>query len=324
MNADSGPEGWRGLIGRALAGARATDSRAAAEEHGPANWAFALFVFFGAAQLIAAVIMFFAYNWRDLSDTAKIALPQLAMAASFLLWAALPRRSLLGNLAGVAATVMIGLSMAVVGQVYQLGADPWRLFAVWAAFALPLSLIARSDAHLAVWFGIASTAYTLWAEEYLGPRFLAISMIGPASYAVLAFAVQVVRDFVATPVAGPQPNWQRWLFTASALTPATIAALNEAVGSRPFENGLAGTLSLALVGAGTLFLYGVARRDRPARALALFAFAVFVGGAGVRTIWRMRLDGAGEIAVGFLLSALWVVAVTAALAFLLRGRRSPS
>ena len=105
-------------------------------ENGPQRWAFALFVAFGAAQLIAGAVFFFAYNWRDLSDPVKVALPQAALVLGFLVWAVLPRASRLGAVAGLLATVMIGVSMGVVGQVYQLGADPGRLFAVWAALAL--------------------------------------------------------------------------------------------------------------------------------------------------------------------------------------------
>lgn len=288
------------------------------EGGGPAAWAFALFVFFGAAQLISAVIMFFAYNWRDLSDLTKIALPQAAMAISFLVWAALPRRALLGEVAAIAATVMIGVSMAVVGQVYQQGADPWTLFAVWAAFALPLALTARSDALFAVFFAIASIAYTLWAEEALQPRLDFAAQAVPASYAVLAFAVLLVRDFAASAVAGAQPRWQRRLFSVAALVPATVAGLNEALADKPFEHGGYGTMALAIVAGGALFFYSALRPDRPTRALALFAIAAFVAGFGVRTVWRLRLDSIGEIAIGFLLSALVVVGVTAGLAQLLR------
>ena len=50
---------------------------ALAEGPGPGRWPGALFVFFGAAQLVAGAVMFFAYNWRDLPDLAKIALPQV-------------------------------------------------------------------------------------------------------------------------------------------------------------------------------------------------------------------------------------------------------
>ncbi|NWG72206.1 MAG: DUF2157 domain-containing protein [Parvularculaceae bacterium] len=309
-------------LARWFAGAQSGDVRARGAS--PDKWAFALFIFFGAAQLISAAIMFFAYNWRELSDLTKIALPQGAMAISFLAFAALPKRSLLGQVAGVAATVMIGVSMAVLGQVYQLGADPWPLFAIWAAFALPLALIARSDALFGVWFVIASTAFMLWGEEILRPRFGFGVEVVPASYAVLAFAVLLMRDFAASIAAGPQPNWQRWLFLASALVPATFGALDEALADKPFESGVYGTLALAVVGGGALLFYGVVRNDRPARALALFAIAVFAGGVGVRTVWRLDLDSIGEIAFGFLLSAVWVVGVTAVLARLLRPRGGAS
>lgn len=324
-----GGRDWRAIVDRLLGQGKLAPGNylsALAEGPGPAKWAFGLFVFFGAAQLIAAILMFFAYNWRELPDPAKIALPQAAMAIGFILWAIAPQRSFPSVVGGILATVMIGVSMGVVGQVYQLGADPWTLFAIWAAFALPLALIARSDAHFAVWHLIATTAYFLWAEEHIAARFEAVRMAIPAIYAGLAFAVLMVRDFPAKSFAGPQPRWQRWLFAAAALLPATIAGFSEATGSRPFEQGFAGTIALFAVAGAVYFLYRVVRPDRPTRSLALFALAVWAGGAGVRTIWRMNVDGAGEASLAFIFSAVWVIAITAFLGLLLRvkAEKSPS
>lgn len=281
----------------------------------PANWAFALFVFFGAAQIIAGAIYFFAFNWRDLSDIAKIALPQAAMAIAFLGFALSPKKSAVGAAAGVLATVMIGVSMGVVGQVYQLGADPWQLFAIWAAFALPLAILARDDAHFAVFFLIATTAWFLWTDATWART--TQEQAPQAIYAGLAVFLLLAREF-----AGGAPRWLRWFFAASALLAALSAALGEIDDRELFRDGFyASGVLLALVAA--LFgLYALWKPDRPTRALALFAAAVYVGFFGVRTIFRMDLSGSGEMTFAFALSALWVVAVTAGLAALLRKDRS--
>jgi uncharacterized membrane protein len=265
--------------------------------------------------------MFFAYNWRDLPDLAKIALPQAAMVLAFVLFAIAPRSSAIGAVAGVAATTMIGVSMGVVGQVYQLGADPWTLFAAWAAFALPLALVARSDAQFALWFLIATIAYFLWADVHLDAKLAGMRTAIPAIYSAAALGVLLVRDFAAARLAGQGPSWQRWLFAAAALLPAGAAAFSEVAATRAFEDGAVGTFALAGVAGALYVVYRVIRPDRPVRALALFAVAVVLGGAGVRAVWRNDFDGAGAFAIGFFLSALIVVAVTAGLAALLREPR---
>lgn len=322
----AGPEGggrrrWREIVAELVRAGQVAPGdyvKALGEGPGPSRWVGALVFFFGAAQLVAGAVMFFAYNWRDLPDLAKIALPQAAMALAFLVFAAAPGKSPISAVAGVAATVMIGVSMGVVGQVYQLGADPWTLFATWAAFATPLALVARSDAQFALAFFISTAAYFLWAEIYVEPRFEAIRMATPALYSLAALAVLLIRDFAAASIAGPQPAWQRWLFAAAALLPAVGAALGETTADRIFENGAVGTLALVSVAAAIYFAYRFVRPDRPVRALSLFAVAIVVGGAGLRAVWRNDFDGAGEFAIGFLMSALYVVGVTAALAALLR------
>lgn len=312
---------WRAVVAELLRAGKIAPGDylgALAEGPGPGRWPGALFVFFGAAQLVAGAVMFFAYNWRDLPDLAKIALPQAAMAVAFLVFAVAPRSSALSAVAGVAATAMIGVSMGVVGQVYQQGADPWTLFALWAAFALPLAVVARSDAQFALFFFIATIAYFLWANDYLAPRFETLKAAPLAIYSGAALSILLIRDFAAAPLGGPQPAWQRWLFAAAALLAAGVAAFGETTGARLFEEGAVGTLALASVAAAVYFAYRFARPDRPARALALFAVAAVAGAAGVRAVWRMRFESAGEVAVGFLLSALIVVGATAALARLLR------
>ena len=293
-------------------------------ERDPLRWTHALFVLFGAAQLCAAVVMFFAFNWRALPDLAKIAIPQAGMAAAFLVFALAPRASALGQAAGAVAIVLVGVCMAVVGQIFQLGADPWGLFALWAAFALPLALLARSDAYFALWFVIASIAYTLWAEQVAAARYGLEDRAIPAIFALLAAGVLLLRDLAARSAAGPQPRWQRWLFAIAALYAAGFAGLEEAVAADIGFASSYGTAVLLAVSAPLYATYRWIRPDRPTRSLALFAVALWLAVFGVRQLWRASALTSGDPTGLLLLSALWVIGVTAGLATLLRreGGRS--
>ncbi len=91
----------------------------------------------GAAFLVSGLFFFFAYNWAAVSGTAKIAtaLTAFTVSAAAGLFAPLPaevRRVVL-----TAAAVLIGAVVAVLGQVYQTGANAYDLFLVWSLLALP-------------------------------------------------------------------------------------------------------------------------------------------------------------------------------------------
>ena len=66
------------------------------------------------------------------------------------------------------ALLGIGGLFAYFGQTYQTGADPWQLFAWWAALALPLCLGVRSDVLWAPWAAVAVGAISLWVHAHTG------------------------------------------------------------------------------------------------------------------------------------------------------------
>lgn len=281
-------------------------------QQGPQRWAFALFLAFGAAQLIAGLAYFFAYNWRALPDMAKIALPQAVMVFGFMLWAALPRPSRLGAVAGLAASAMIGVSMAVVGQVYQLGADPWRLFAIWAAFVLPLAAVMRSDAQLALAAAAGSIAYFLYTDEAIRPLLSEPQSVILAVYTAAAAACLFLREAVS----GGAPRWLRSLLVFAALSAATIGGFADIFdGRHAFDRRFWASLALLAAAAAFFSFYRYRRPDRPVQALAMFAAALWAGALGVRTIFSDGdIDSAAHAAGLFFLSACWIVAVTGALA----------
>ncbi|OSM49749.1 hypothetical protein WH06_26145, partial [Aeromonas salmonicida subsp. salmonicida] len=85
-----------------------------------------------------------AFNWQELGRVSRLALLELPLLAMLvLLWrkpmTAPPRQALL-----LAMALNIGALLALVGQTYQTGADPWQLFATWALMLLPLAALGQS------------------------------------------------------------------------------------------------------------------------------------------------------------------------------------
>lgn len=146
-----------------------------------------------AALLVGfGVVMWVAANWADWGRVTRFALLQGLVISSLLGAYALPRaRAALGLLGFLGQ----GALFAYLGQTYQTGADPWQLFALWAALGLPVALAVRHDVVWTPWTLVATLAVVLWVQAYSGHRWeanaatLVPQLIGALALAVLVAAL---------------------------------------------------------------------------------------------------------------------------------------
>ncbi|MGD9804540.1 MAG: GDYXXLXY domain-containing protein [Hyphomicrobiaceae bacterium] len=123
-----------------------------------------------AAQIAAAaligfgVMLWVAAHWDEISRFARFAIVGGALAVAVLVSLINAARTP-GLVVSFLAT---GGLLALIGQTYQTGADPWQLFALWAAIGVPWALAARSDALWLVWTVVAMLAITLWLATFVG------------------------------------------------------------------------------------------------------------------------------------------------------------
>lgn len=123
-------------------------------------------LYMGAVLLGAGVIFFFAFNWQELGRTAKFALVQAPILVALAITWKLGLERAAGKAALLAAALVVGALLALVGQTYQTGADTWELFAAWAAAILPWVLLARFPALWIFWLLIANVALTLYFTTF--------------------------------------------------------------------------------------------------------------------------------------------------------------
>jgi len=97
----------------------------------------------GVVLLGAAVIFFFAYNWQALGRFAKFGIVEALLIGAVVAALRLGLDRPAGQAALTGAVLLTGALLALVGQVYQTGADPWELFAAWAGATLAWVLIGR-------------------------------------------------------------------------------------------------------------------------------------------------------------------------------------
>ena len=90
-----------------------------------------ILIAFAIGHLLAATIFFFAFNWAAMSGSIKLTVIGTALAISLAGHAIWPRPGLISQITGISATIMTGVLFAVIGQIYQTGADAWQLFALW-------------------------------------------------------------------------------------------------------------------------------------------------------------------------------------------------
>lgn len=234
-----------------------------------------------AALLGLALIFWVAANWTSLGRFGRFALLQgvvVVMGAAALR----PGRSR-APLALVAWLATGGL-FAYFGQTYQTGADPWQLFALWAALTLPLGLALRTDVLWAPWALVAVAAISLWLHAHTGhswrvqPQDLPVHLIGWAAAVALVVALGAPgRSFTG---AGP---WS--LRTAATLAVVMITA--SALGGL-FHQALAPHYLLGLVVLGLAAAAFVPRRNFDV--FALSAVALGLNTLVVAGLARLLLD----------------------------------
>lgn len=122
-----------------------------------------------AALLLGAGLVFWvAANWAAQTRTFKLHLLQAAVAIPLAAALLLPAgRCVLRIALALLGTLALGGLLAYIGITYQTGADAWQLFATWAALALPIVLVLRSDWLWALWLLIVATAIGSWSGQSL-------------------------------------------------------------------------------------------------------------------------------------------------------------
>lgn len=138
---------------------------------GPVEWRRfldGLALWMGAVFLAAAVIFFFAYNWKELGHFTRFWIVELLLVAAILASWRLGIERMSGKAALLLATLMVGALLALVGQTYQTGADPWELFATWALFVLPWVAVSRFSPLWLLWLTLVNLAVSLYFHAFAG------------------------------------------------------------------------------------------------------------------------------------------------------------
>ncbi len=245
----------------------------------------------GAALGGLGVILWLAANWETLGRAGRFGLLQALVLVACI--GALARPALRAPM-GLLAFLGIGSLFAYFGQTYQTGADPWQLFALWAALALPLCLGGRSDVLWAPWALVVSTGISLWVHAHTGHQW----RVGPEDLPAFAtgWAAAIVLVAVLSPPlkrwtgAGP---WAQRTAATLAVMMITITAIGGLVQRTVAPHYLLGLLVLA----GAAF---VLAQRRMFEVFVLSAVALGINTLLIAGLVRLLFDGHGDGWIGAL------------------------
>lgn len=197
---------------------------------GLARWrAFidSLLLWLGASAIAAGLLFFVAFNWEAMGRFARFGLVQVLMVATIGGYVWFQSHERLRKVLLFVACVLVGILLALYGQTYQTGADPWELFAVWAVFIVPWTLISRFAPLWLLLVGLVNVALILYCDTFR-PQvpWLAYPELTLAfCLALFNSLVLVLWEWRMGRHAWMRDNWSPRLLTVGAGLPATLLAI---------------------------------------------------------------------------------------------------
>lgn len=267
----------------------------------------------GALLCMASVVFFVAHNWDGLSRWAKFGVLELGLIGfAGAAWSA--KKQLTRQIAMTLCAAMIGPLLAVYGQTYQTGADPYELFLTWALLAAPIAALAR---FMPLWAGVwvlLNVALSLGCEQLrpLGdyPWRYGEVLTGTLNLAGLGIYEVAARR---TTWLGARVSWPARALAVAALLPALPLACWYLADVHWFSDSTWGQLSVTAVAAAALVLAIGYRRDRFMKATAAFGVCGMLTALAAQTMgdwldrghWAWLLLGV-IVVLQVTLAATWI------------------
>ena len=285
----------------------------------------------GTLLIVAGVTAFFAWNWADLSHMAKFALIQGGIVATVALAWRLGIDSVGGRSSLFAGAFLVGVLLAIFGQVYQTGADPYGLFLGWAVMILPLAIIGRQAglwmlfqtllnlAFIMYWTQVLHPPGGLWQlTQLLGPLVWLSSLMVDSTLASCVFTLNVAALLIWEYATLRRVTWMqgRWFpriiaFGAlgTVLIPTVIIIFAASFGERAGLSFISPIIYIAAT-ALCLFYYQYRKLDLFILTICLFGAIMVITSLAI----RFMFIGMGSA----LLLAILLIAQTAGAAYWLR------
>lgn len=260
-----------------------------------------LLLWLGGLALAFAVLFFVAYNWAELGRLFRFALVEVLVIAAIVGYWKLGTERMAGKVALLGGTICLGVLLALYGQTYQTGADPWQLFFNWALLILPWVLVGRFAPLWLIWLALINLSMVLYFRTFptaFGGLFLHGKDMGWLLFAINTLAL-MLWELAATRWSFMAHRWAIRLVALGSGYAITWLALEGILHHEPaIWNGVIWLLWLA--GMGWVYRYRI--RDLFMLTGCCLSAIVVV----ISFLARHMLDG--DPVAAFLLLALLVMA----------------
>lgn len=120
----------------------------------------------GLALITVSLLYLMAANWWMLPDPVQLAIPMLILLCSATASIYFDQQEWVRQSLDTVSGLMLGLSLAMIGQIYQTGADSYLLFLLWSALLLPW--LYRSNIGIFVMLCVVSqlTLYLYFKQSF--------------------------------------------------------------------------------------------------------------------------------------------------------------
>ncbi len=134
----------------------------------PKNWGLwisRMLLIFGTALILSGIVYFAAFNWQKIPYIVKLFSIQLSMMGCIVGAYYFTLDNVIGKILLLSSSIIVGVFMAVFGQIYQTGADSYQLFLMWSVLILGWTLISNFAGQWLVWLVVTNLAIILWGEK---------------------------------------------------------------------------------------------------------------------------------------------------------------
>lgn len=197
----------------------------------------------GVGLIISSIIYFLASNWFGMSPFVRMGIPMfmlvLSALASFVIGNSTKYQHpiLITNTLHTICAIMSGLTLAIIGQQYQTGADAYQLFLYWTGLSLlwlyrhntPVFILWCFLGHLALYFyvkqtfiGVESVFYFLSVNALLLLQGLMTIKVYPKASIVLSAFLAILSIFSSVLLMDDYQD-NHFIFFLSMLTLPSLA-----------------------------------------------------------------------------------------------------
>jgi uncharacterized membrane protein len=179
-----------------------------------------LLLWVGSITLGLSCIFFIAHNWSEIGKLTKFAMVEGALIIAIIAYMKIKPNSAASNTTLILATLLLGALMALFGQTYQTGADPWQLFFNWALFITPWVLIARFANLWIIWLALLNLSLILYCD--VNPSPLSV-LFNSKNDALWLFFIFNTLSFITWYLLSPSFLWlnKQWAIRIIACTAGT-------------------------------------------------------------------------------------------------------